>query len=75
MVVVNDLNGGLVGEAEWSVCEWAGCWKVVSGREGLKNKNNKTKTTMAIGVCGVAVAVKAGKAGPRMGLGPALPPT
>jgi hypothetical protein len=40
-----------------------GVWK-----EGLKNKN-KTKTTMAIGVCGVAVAVKAGKAGPRVGSG------
>jgi hypothetical protein len=31
MVVVNDLNGGLVGEAEWSVWWWQGagrwCWK------------------------------------------------
>jgi hypothetical protein len=35
----------------------------------IEKRKRKTKQTTAIGVCGVAVAVKAGKAGPRVGSG------
>jgi hypothetical protein len=64
--VVNDLDYWVGGRAERKGVLWAGCWCVVLRK--IENKQNKKQRLLDVIVeCAVAVAVKAGKALPRIG--------
>ena len=73
MVVVNDLNGIGLGEAEWCGVVVAGCWKgVVLERKWIENKKTKTKQQQQRSWF---VACGGGYVRPSRGDGSTVPPT